>query len=164
MAIKLEGKDRWTMTKDSYEFDWRLRHAVYRHFASTGSAPSVEELAEGTGESVPEVEATLHRLADKHHALALAPGTSNIWMAWPFSAVPTAYPVKTAKRTYWANCAWDALSIPGLVGLDAHTSYNCPDCLEEINLSVIDGLLSPTDSVVHFAVPPRRFYDNVAFT
>jgi hypothetical protein len=104
------------MTKDSYAFDWHLRHAVYQYFAMTGRAPSIQELAEGLNETVTVVEAALHRLADEHHALALAPGTSNIWMAWPFSAVPTAYPVKTAERTYWANCAWDALSIPGYLG------------------------------------------------
>jgi len=152
------------MTKYSYEFDWHLRHAVYQHFARTGRAPTVQGLAEDSGATTAIVEAALHRLADEHHALALAPGTSNIWMAWPFSAVPTAYPVPTAERTYWANCAWDALSIPGLLGLDAHTSYTCPDCLGEINLSVKDGLLTSTESVVHFAVPPRHFYDNVAFT
>lgn len=149
---------------ESITLDWRIRHAVYQHFVSTGEAPSVEELARQSGDAIPVVENSLRRLANEHHALALAPGTSNIWMAWPFSAVPTAYPVKTAERTYWANCAWDALSIPSLVGLDADTIYACPDCLEMINLSVKNGILSPTEGVVHFAVPPRHFHDNVAFT
>lgn len=149
---------------ESITFDWRIRHMVYQHFASTGVAPTVGELAKKSRETVHAVEAALQKLADEHHALALAPGTSNIWMAWPFSAVPTAYPVETAERTYWANCAWDALSIPSLVGLNADTTYTCPDCLSQINLEVIDGSLSTTEGVVHFAVPPRHFYDNVAFT
>ena len=93
------------MSAKSYDFDWKIRHKVYQHFAKTGRATSVQELADQSGETVRMVEAALHKLADEHHALALAPGTNNIWMAWPFSVVPTAYPVKTAERTYWANCA-----------------------------------------------------------
>ena len=151
-------------TNESSEFDWKVRHLVYQHFTSTGKAPSIIELAEQLEETVAVVQAALRRLADEQHALALAPGTSNIWMAWPFSAVPTAYPVKTTERTYWANCAWDALSIPSLVGLDAQTTYTCPDCGTKLSLSVKNDSLTATDSVVHFAVPPRHFYDNVAFT
>jgi hypothetical protein len=26
------------------------------------------------------------------------------------------------------------------------------------------GALSPTEGVIHFAVPPRRFWDNIGFT
>jgi hypothetical protein len=156
----------------SNALDWRVRHAVYRHFASTGRAPSVAELADTVEQPATAVEDALRRLADAHHAIALAPGATNVatnvWMAWPFSSVPTAYPVHTAERRYWANCAWDALGIPALVGLDATTTTRCPDCAAELTLAIKGGELAAadaaTDTVVHFAVPPRRWYDNVAFT
>src|SRR5437667_11759339 len=34
-----------------------------------------------------------------------------LWRAAPFSAVPTAFPVKVGDRSYYGNCIWDALGI-----------------------------------------------------
>ena len=120
-------------------------------------------LTEGFGRPVGDVEASLIRLAASHR-LVLAPGSVAIWMAHPFSGVPTAYPVETATRQYWANCAWDALGIPALLGVDARARTLCPDCGEPLEIDVRDGTATSTGACVHFAVPPRRFWDDIGFT
>jgi hypothetical protein len=83
-------------------------------------------------------------------------------MAHPFSAVPTAYPVVIGGRTYWANCAWDAAGILSLVG-DGECRTRCADCGAEAVIVVRNGRIEG-DGVVHYAVPPRRFWENVAYT
>lgn len=85
-------------------------------------------------------------------------------MVHPFSAVPTPFAVETARATYWANCAWDVVAIPSLLGLDATASPECADCGEEIPLTFRGGELVEGDGFVHFVVPPRHFWDNVGYT
>ncbi len=140
-----------------------VRFEVYRHMVATGAAPTVEELSDAVGAPETDVEAALRRLgADRQ--LVLVPGTTKIWMAHPFSAVPTLFPVRAGDTTYRANCAWDAMAIPALLGRDAETETRCPDCSAPLRLVTRDGELEPTDAVVHFAVPPRRFWVNIGFT
>src|SRR5207302_1561596 len=81
------------------ERDVRLH--VYRHFVETARAPDLKGIAAAVGAGEKEVAPALQRLADMH-AIVLAPATLNIWMAHPFSAVPTPYPVVSGSRTYWA--------------------------------------------------------------
>lgn len=145
------------------ELDREMRFHIYRRFAETGRAPSVEHLASEAGVPVEGVAESLDRLAE-NHAIALAPGTRNVWMAHPFSAVPTPYPVRTADRTYWANCAWDALGVAALLDVNAETATQCADCGEELVIRIVDGQVSPGDAVVHMHVPPKRFWENVGFT
>src|SRR5207245_9855110 len=71
------------------ERDERLH--VYRHFVETARAPDLKGIAAAVGAGEKEVAPALQRLADMH-AIVLAPATLNIWMAHPFSAVPTPYP------------------------------------------------------------------------
>jgi hypothetical protein len=144
-------------------FDAAVRLRIYQHFVETGQAPTAATMASLVEQSLEAVETAFLRLAAAR-AIVLAPSTLNIWMAHPFSAVPTPYPVQTAKAAYWANCAWDALNIPALLGVDSHTGTQCPDCESPLTLHVETGALSPTEGVIHFAVPPRRFWDNIGFT
>jgi hypothetical protein len=139
-----------------------IRLFVYRHFLDTGSPPDADTIARDTGVAPGEVASALRRLADAR-ALVLAPASLNIWMAHPFSAVPTAYPVDVQGRTYWANCAWDAVAVPALVGADGGIRTRCADCGAEIAVKIRCGR-PDGDAVIHFAVPPRRFWDNVAYT
>jgi hypothetical protein len=145
------------------QLDRSIRVYVYRYFAETGQAPSSTRVAQELDQPVPIVEDAYKRLA-AGKAIALAPGTSNIWMAHPFSAVPTPYRVRTHRGSYWANCAWDALNIPALLNVDAQTDARCPDCNTELSLVVRSGNLQSTEGVIHFVVPPRRFWENIGFT
>ena len=143
--------------------DWELRATVLRHIVDTTRAPTVVELAQQTATSEVEIAAGLRRLAD-HHQLALTPGTTTIWMAHPFSSVPTEYPVETSQGRYWANFAWDAFGIAAVLDLDSRTATRCAESGVPVELGVRDGRLTTTDGVVHFAVRPQNFWDNVGYT
>jgi hypothetical protein len=100
---------------DASELDKQIRWLVYRYFIDTGLPPNTPILARETGSDLFSVEESLRRLAEAH-SLVLAPGSHSIWMAHPFSGVPTSYPVQAGGVQYWANCAWDALGIPAMLG------------------------------------------------
>ncbi len=143
--------------------DPSIRLHIYRHVVETGEAPSVAATAQALALPQPAVEDSYRRLA-AGRAIVLAPGTVNIWMAHPFSAVPTPYRVRAGDRSYWANCAWDVLNITALLGVDAQCVARCPDCAETLTWTIRDGALAPASGVIHFAVPPRRFWENIGFT
>jgi hypothetical protein len=145
-------------------FDQDLRYEIYRHFAKTRQAPSLDDLTKVMEVGEAEVVEGLDRLAE-NHAIALAPGSSTIWMAHPFSAVPTVYPVYTARGRFWANCAWDAFGIPVVLGLDdSRTPTLCAGTGESVELGVEHGELRTRDGFVHFAVRPRDFWDDIGHT
>src|SRR5262245_16232467 len=139
-----------------------VRLFVYQSFVKTTKAPDLATIAAAVKRTPDAVTSALKRLAELR-ALVLAPATVNIWMAHPFSAVPTAYPVAVAGRTYWANCAWDAAGVLSLVGADGESRTQCADCGQELTITV-RGSRVHGDGVVHYAVPPKRFWDNVAYT
>ncbi len=145
-------------------FDRDLRFEIYRHFARTTRAPSLGELTELMEVEEGEVVEGLDRLADIH-AIALAPGSSSIWMAHPFSGVPTVYPVHTARGRFWANCAWDAFGIPVVLDLDdTRTPTLCAGTGESVEIGIEHGDLRMRDGFVHFAVRPRDFWANIGHT
>lgn len=145
------------------ELDRTIRLQIYRHFAGTGNPPSVADVTQALNQSPAAVEESYRRLAIGR-AIVLAPTTGNIWMAHPFSAIPTPYRVQTSGGSYWANCAWDALNIVALLKVDAHVEAHCPDCNAELSMVVQSGALASPAGVIHFVVPPRRFWDNIGFT
>jgi hypothetical protein len=142
---------------------WAVRTFVYRHFAETTRPPIVDETAAHFGVSA-EVTADLYRDLHQRHALFLAPGTLSIRMANPFSAIPTPFRVRAQGKTYWANCAWDALGIPAALGCDAVVETECADCGNPTTLTVRDGEVGDHSELVHFLVPFRRWYDDLVFT
>jgi ribonuclease HI len=143
------------------ELERAIRLFIYRHFVETARTPDLTAIAHETAADEKAVAEALRTLADGH-AIVLAPSSLSIWMAHPFSAVPTPYPVDAGGRTYWANCAWDAAGMLSLIG-DGETQTLCADCGQPAGFGVQDGALIG-DGVVHFAVPPRRFWENVAYT
>ena len=144
-------------------FDRTLRQFIYETIARTGRPPSHEAMAKHRGFSHDEVDAALVKL-EEQHALALAPTTRNVWMAHPFSAVPTPFSVESDNTTHWANCAWDVVAIPPLLGLDARAEPRCAESGEPMPMAFRAGELVEGDGLIHFVVPPRRFWDNVGYT
>jgi hypothetical protein len=132
-----------------------LRLAIYASFVTTGEAPSASELAGAVGCDLGEAQLGLWQLAEAH-AIVLALGGVEIEMAHPFSGVPTGYRVTSGGVGYWANCAWDALGIAAILGRDT-------ECSGAVDLSVRGGVTDGS-GVVHFLVPPRRFWEDVRFT
>ena len=52
--------------------------------------------------TIAEVENAYENLANAHH-IALAPGSYSIWMAHPFSGLPTNYVAKVGSKRFWGN-------------------------------------------------------------
>ena len=82
--------------------DQDIRHFIYTHFAQNAQPPSTSETAAHFKISIAAVEDFYERLADGHQ-IALAPGTHLIWMAHPFSGLPTNFVVKIENKRYWGN-------------------------------------------------------------
>src|SRR5262245_66448659 len=105
-----------------------VRAAVYAAFRETGEAPTVDALAVTLGLTPEEVTRALSALADAH-ALVLRPGSAAIWMAHPFSGIPTDFLVTVGERRWFANCVWDGLAIVALRGGTGRTTTQSPsDC------------------------------------
>ncbi|MBI3791251.1 MAG: hypothetical protein HY275_10285 [Gemmatimonadetes bacterium] len=143
--------------------DARVRLALYRHFAVTGAAPTRAELAAACELGEPDVSAALERL-DQGRAVVLDPRTRDVWMAMPFSAVPTDYRVHWGHVAGYANCAWDALGIAAAVGRDVTITTHDPLTREPLEVRVRDGQVVPDTLVVHFAVPAAHWWQDIGFT
>lgn len=145
------------------DFHWALRAEIYACLASTTVPPTPAEMAAWSGRSRDEVMRALDDLEALHH-LALLPDRSGVWMAHPFSGIPTGFPVDTARGRFWANCAWDALGIPAVLGVDAWTRTRCAATGSPISFGVEGGERVGDDALVHFVVPPRNAWDDIGFT
>ena len=85
----------------------RVRLHVYRQFADTGRAPTPVEVARSFDLTPSQAEGIFQSLATEADALVLLPGSSYVWMAEPFSAVPTSFLVGSGERRWWGNCSAD---------------------------------------------------------
>ncbi len=144
-------------------FDSDVRLAGYRFFIDRCRAPTAAELAR-THSSAPSRVWTALRRLERRHALVLQEGAAEILRAAPFWAVPTLFPVTIGKKSWWASCIGDALGIPAMLGRDALINTSCGCCGGRMQLKVKRGAIDSADGVVHFAVPARRWYENIVFT
>lgn len=144
------------------DVDARVRAAVYSAFA-VGRVPWRADVAAAVSLGIGDVSSSYERLAESH-VLVLDPATREVWMAMPFSAVPTPFRVESSHAAWWAPCAWDALGIPVAVGLDARVTTACAQSGSPIVLHVESGELRGDDCVAHFAVRASRWWDDIGFT
>jgi len=143
--------------------DRELRLFVYRHFVEQGSAPGLDDAAAELEITPERAEASFRRL-EAARVLVFAPGTLNIWMANPFSAFPTPFWVETPQGGWWGSCIWDAFGIVAMLGGDGAISTFCPDCNEPFEARVEHGALQPVEAIAHFAVPARRWWENIGYS
>jgi hypothetical protein len=133
----------------------QVRRRVYETFVREQQAPRAVDA---------ETDAAYRDLHDAH-ALVLHPGTTEIWMLNPFSTVPTPHRVRADGRSWYGNCAWDALGIPGALHADGRVESECADCGEPVALEVRDGeLVEGAGLLVHILVPARQWWDDIGFT
>jgi hypothetical protein len=144
------------------EIDYRIRYAIYTTFAE-GGIPLSAGLSSKLRIPQPQILESYERLHNAR-AIVLDPRTREVWMALPFSAVPTPFRVLAENRTWFANCAWDAFGIPHLVGCDAVLTTTCMDCDAPIVHRVQERQLMDAHGVVHFAVPAAKWWENIGFT
>jgi len=145
------------------DVDWAVRTLIYRIFAETGSAPALDELASETSSSVPAVRRSLERLYAAHE-IAPLPDGEGVWMANPFSAIPTDYVVETPRITCFANCAWDALGVPAIVETDGWIRTRCARSGEILEFGIEGGALRGDDGVIHLLTPLRDAWTDIGFT
>jgi len=142
---------------------WDIRAFVYRYFAETTRPPNADEIASYFALTHEEAVSAYEELHARH-ALFLKPGTHEILMANPFSGVETAFRVQANGRKYFANCAWDSLGIPAALHAEAEIEASCAQSGESIHLSVSGGQVQGSDTLVHFLIPFREWYNDLTST
>jgi hypothetical protein len=145
------------------ELVWQARAFVYQHFAVMTRPPTIKEFATHFA-LTPEQATEIYSELGQRHAVFLDPGTSNIRMANPFSAIPTAFRVQVNGKRYWANCAWDSLGISAALHADAIIETMCAENHQPITLRVQNGQVMSHHERVHFLVPFHRWYDDLILT
>ena len=143
--------------------DDRVRLHVYEQFVAAGRPPTAAETATALGLAEEEAAEAYRRLADAH-VIVLEPGTTDVWMASPLSAVPTPFPVETERGSFYGNCIWDGLGTVAMLGASGRVETSCPDCREPLVFTVRGGELEPVDAVVHYAVPAAHWWDDIGFS
>ena len=143
--------------------DIELRNVTYRLFVEQGRAPTTDEVAGATRATVDEVERGWRRLHDAH-ALVLNGGRTELRMANPFSAVPSAYRVQAGGRWWYANCAWDAFGICAALHVDGRIESSCADCGEAIGVGVRDERPDDESMLFHCLVPAQHWWEDIVFT
>lgn len=141
----------------------RLHWAIARHFLDQGRAPTIAELSAQFGVGTETVSPLLRALADDH-GVVLHPVSGEIWAMHPFSAAPTLFWVEAGSRGWWGNCAWCALGIVALVGMDATISTRLGGEDTPVTLRIRGGAVEPADHCVHFPIAMARAWDNVTYT
>ncbi len=150
------------------DFDTQVKRAIYQAIVETTRAPTVAEVAGRMGVLPSAVRAAFGRLYAAH-AMVLEPDGETIRMALPFSGVPTQHRVHAGGRSYFANCAWDALGIPAALHKRAIVETRCEWSHEPIRLEI--GPNGPSSAacatppcVVHFAVPAVHWWKDIVYT
>ena len=144
-------------------FDWAVRSAVYDRFTRRGAAPTIGELATLVNGTETQVVTALRVLGEAHEVAPTSAG-DGVWMANPFSGVPTAYRVETPHMTCYANCAWDAFGVPAILATDGWTRIHCAESGEEMEFGVREGRLHGDHGVIHLVTPPRDAWVDIGFT
>ena len=144
--------------------DDAVRLHILQKLIASGTAPRVRDTAEALGLPDSDVAAAYERLA-ANRVIVPKPGTRDVLMAAPLSAVPTPHVVRMADgRSHFGNCVWDALGMIAMRGIDGDVETVCADCDSPLRLAVRGGSLEPSDAVVHFAVPAARWWEDIVFT
>ena len=145
--------------------DLDLRSAIYRHIVNSGTPPLRGELVEWIGTQA-AADAQLQRLHDAHMIVLddRPHRRGEIRMALPFAAEPTDFLVTTKRGAWWANCAWDSLAVVAALHDDARITSTWRDTGEQVEIDVVDGVLSRSDGFIHFRVPARHWWDDIVFT
>ena len=145
------------------ERDLRLRELTYELFIELGRAPTADEVASAAASTQADVQCGWRRLHDAH-ALVLNVAATEIRMANPFSAVPTAYRVYAGERWWYENCAWDAFGVCAALHVDGRIETSCPDCGEPLAVEVCDQRPSDHSLLFHCLVPAAHWWDDIVFT
>ena len=144
----------------------RVRLFIFERFLKDAQAPVVEELMIEFSLPRETVTAILDELVAVRH-IALVPGSARILMAFPFSAVATPFRVMARGRTYFANCAWDAVAFHAMLGDEVRIESFCHHCATPIRIELKDGRatrVEPKETLVYLALRPTQWWENIVTT
>ena len=136
-------------------FERNVRARIYTLLAGGARRVDAAVLTAGFGWDTDEVTSALQSLAEEHRIALTEDG--EVWMAHPFSGIPTPYRAVIGDRSWNANCAWDALAILSLLG---DGEARCPG---DLVWTVTGGTVSP-EGLIHLLVPARLFWEDIGFT
>lgn len=150
----------------SDDFPRLARKYVFDYFLENCRAPVLEEIMQNLSMNRDEAHAVLKELEASHHILLL-PGTQRILMANPFSGITTPFRDIIGGKTYFANCAWDTVSLHVMVGQDTEVESFCHHCAEPIRIRLSRGKMlagEPANPLIFLSVPVAKWYDNLIDT
>jgi hypothetical protein len=143
-----------------------MRKYIFDHFFEQTTAPTLEEAMRKFGLSRKDAFSLFRELEADHHIL-LVPGTQRILMANPYSAVNTPFRTHIGGRLYFANCAWDTVSLHVMLEMEARVESYCHHCAEPIGIHLREGKVvssDPKDPLIFLSVPVANWYDNLINT
>ena len=133
---------------------------IVQQFLTTGRCPDREQLSRLLNLPREAITERLVRLAEIHGAV-LHPHMPEPWIVHPFCSTPTLNWVASGDRSWWAPCIWCALGIAALVRDHVRIHSRLGGEETPIIIDVENGRVRSHDEIViHFAIPPRRAWDN----
>ncbi len=143
----------------------RVRLFIFEHFLEHGAPPVVETVMQAFSLSREATTDVLRALEAARH-IALVPGTARILMAFPFSAIATPFRTTVRGRTYFANCAWDAIAFRAMLDDDIHVESFCHHCAAPIHVELGGSALDvePKEALVYLALPPAQWWTDIVTT
>jgi hypothetical protein len=148
---------------DPRDLQQHVRLFIFEHFLEHAVPPVLEQVMTEFSLSRAEAEGVLTDLEAARH-IALVKGTARILMAWPFSAVATPFRTTVRRRTYFANCAWDAIAFHAMLGDEIRVDSFCHHCAVPIQIEMHDGRVTrvdPPEALVYFARPPTEWWEDI---
>lgn len=139
-----------------------MRRYIYDRVIGSGMVPRASEIARAVHVSEEAAIESLRRMHDAH--ILVVDYAGEILMANPFSAVPTAFEVRSGAKRWFGNCIWDALGILAMLQIDGDVRTACSDCSVPITLEIRNGSIASQHSIVHFALPVKQWWNNIVFT
>ncbi|OLS26361.1 MAG: Alkylmercury lyase [Candidatus Heimdallarchaeota archaeon LC_3] len=157
----------YTVDIDPKELTKHVRHYIYQYSIFYSKAPNLEEIMRTFEITKEESIKILEKLEEQHH-IKLIPKVPRILMAWPFSNIPTQYQVSTLQgKTYFANCAWDAIAFHIVLNQDIKISSFCYHCGQPVRISVSKSSLivkNPESAIINFSLPIAHWMEDVIET
>jgi hypothetical protein len=144
-----------------------VRLFIFTYFLEHSRPPLAEEIAIRFGFGLEAATAALERLEAGRH-LARVPGTPRILMVFPLSAIATPYRVHLLHgRSYYANCAWDAIAFHAMLRHPVRVESYCHHCGAPVRIELVDGHARSPDGVLpvlYFGLPAAKWWRDIVHT
>jgi hypothetical protein len=146
------------------DFETKVKLTIYKMIAQDAAIPNSASVATNLNAPEDEIRAVFQELAAKR-LLVLEPGKpTKIRMAPPFSGIETSFRVEVNKKSYYANCVWDAFGIAAALQQDGIIYSLDGFTREPLLLEVKDNQPINSSYLAHFAVPAAHWWDDIIHT